>query len=151
MLLGFDIILMFTKLYFFISLFFIKGFYNKYIHTNRIAGLGVKLVKINLLIIARQYLSYTLSHWDLPVDKNSFSVSPTDKILTEHVQTVDWQRLAGKHVCCLQAAFTGVSAQPGADDGLVSSSWWHSTARDHTVVSVPWKHIDETLDWEYCS
>lgn len=86
MLLGFDIILMFTKLYFFISLFFIKGFYNKYIHTNRIAGLGVKLVKINLLIIAREY---TLSHWDLPVDKNSFSVSPTDKIMPEHVQTVD--------------------------------------------------------------
>lgn len=37
-------------------------------------------------------------HWHLSVDKNSLSIRPTDETLSDHVQTVDGQRLAGQHV-----------------------------------------------------
>lgn len=78
-------------------------------------------------------------HWDLSVDKNSLSVSPADKILAEHIQTIDGQRLAGQHVSGLQAALAGVSTEPGTDERLVPSSGGHGAVWHHAVVSAPWK------------
>lgn len=78
-------------------------------------------------------------HWDLSVDKNSLSVSPADKILAEHIQTIDGQRLAWQHVSGLQAALAGVSSEPGTDERLVPSSWGHCAVWHHAVVSAPWK------------
>lgn len=38
-------------------------------------------------------------------------------------------------------AFTGVSAEPSADERLVPSSWGHRTARCHAAVPATWKKI----------
>ena len=84
------------------------------------------------------------SHRDLSVDKNSLSISPTDKALAEHIQAVNGQRLAGQHVCRLQTAFTGVSAEPGADEGLVPSSWSRRTAIHHAAILVTWQRNSNT-------
>lgn len=94
----------------------------------------------------KQILSCTLTtllNRDLSVDKNSLSVSPTDKTLSEYIQTVDGQRLAGQHVSRLQTAFTGVSAEPGVDQGLVPSSGGHCAARYHAVVPATCKTINK--------
>lgn len=81
----------------------------------------------------------TLLNWDLSVDKNGLSVSPTDEALSKYIHTVDRQRLAWQHVSRLQMTFTGVSTQPGADEGLIPSSWGHRTARHHTCVPATWE------------
>lgn len=91
-------------------------------------------------------LQTTLSNWDLSVDKNSLSISPTDKTLSKHIQTVDRQRLAGQHVSCLQTAFIGVSIEPCADEGLVPSSWGHHTARHHAIIPPTWNTITTWLE-----
>lgn len=79
-----------------------------------------------------------LLNWDLSVYKNRLSISPTDEALPKHVQAVHRQRLAGQHVRCLQAGFTGVSTEPGADDGLVTSSGGHGAAGGHAAVPATW-------------
>lgn len=84
-------------------------------------------------------------NWHLSVDKNSLSISPTNKTLSEYIQTVNRQRLAGQHVSRFQAAFTGVSTEPGADERLVPSSRGHCTARYHAAISATWKYNDTTV------
>lgn len=84
-------------------------------------------------------------NWDLSVDKDSLPVRPTDKTLSKYIQTVDRQCLAGKHVGRLQATFTGVSTEPGTDQGLVPSSRGHCTARYHAAVPPTWKTIRKLL------
>ena len=84
-------------------------------------------------------------NWDLSVDKNCLSISPTDKTLPKYIQTVDRQRVAGQHVSRLQAAFVGVSAEPSTDEGLVPSSWGHRTARYHATVPTSCKTITKLL------
>lgn len=79
-----------------------------------------------------------LLNWDLSVYKNCLTVSPTDQTLAEHVQAVHRQRLAGQHVRRLQPGFTGVSMEPGADDGLVTSGGRHGAAGRHVAVPAAW-------------
>lgn len=86
-------------------------------------------------------------NWDLSVDKNSLSVSPTDKTLSKYIQTVYRQRLAWQHVSRLQTAFTGVTTEPGANEGLVPSSRGHCTARDHAIVPATWKTMIKPISF----
>lgn len=99
----------------------------------------IQQVFINFMCTDIVRFCFYFLHWDLSVDKNSLSISPADKILAEHIQTIDGQRLAGQHVSGLQAALAGVSTEPGTDERLVSSSWGHGAVWDHAVVSAPWK------------
>ena len=85
----------------------------------------------------RKHLRNSYLHRHLSVHKNCFSVCATDEALSEHVQTVDRQGLAGQHVCGLQAALTGVAAEPGAE-GLAPTCWGHSAAREDAVVPAAW-------------
>lgn len=79
-----------------------------------------------------------LLNWDLFVDKNSLSVSPTDKALPKYVQTVDRQGLTGQHVSCLQTGFTGVSTEPSVGEGLVPPSQGQSTSGYHGIIPTTW-------------
>lgn len=108
--------------------------------------LGIIYKTLEPLMTNKQMVLYILSctittllNWDLSIDKNGFSISPTDKTLSEYIQTVDGQCLAGQHVSRLQTAFAGVSTEPGADERLVPSSRGHRTARHHAVVPATWK------------
>lgn len=100
--------------------------------------LNLKLTPNKHLIHILQCLDTFCLNRDLSIDKNGLSISPTDQILSKHVQAIDRQCLAWEHVSRLQAAFAGVSTEPGVNEGLVCSSWGHRTARDHAVVPATW-------------